>query len=81
MYRTGALQYLLSKNGNGNTSKELSELKEQIAILQNNHLHTLEEKLEDIKILLKSHIELEQKNYEKQIENHYKLMEKIDGRN
>ena len=53
MYRTGTLQYLLSKNGNGgkemNGSKEIIELKEQIAAIQNNHLHTLSEKLDDVK--------------------------------
>jgi len=44
LWRTGFLKELLKngKNGNG----EVAELKEQIATLQDNHLHTLGEKMD-----------------------------------
>lgn len=82
MYRTGTLQYLLSKNGNGN--KEMGELKEQITMLKNNHLHELAEKLDDIKDELKEHTKKFDEHFKIETENQYllkSLIEKNDRRN
>lgn len=69
MYRTGTLQYLLSKNGNGNN--EISELKEQITMLGDNHLHELSEKLDKIIEQNSEHLQYEKENsfYLKQLIN------------
>lgn len=66
MYRTGALQYLLSKNGNGHS--EISELKEQIATLQNNHLHEISEKLDDVKKAIEKNTEALSRSVDKTTE-------------
>ena len=51
LYRNGILQLLLNKNGNGK-HKELEELKEQIAEMNENHLHEINNKLDKIVELL-----------------------------
>ena len=49
LWRAGVLRFLLTKNGNGNSSREIEELKQQLELLTENHLHQLQEGITSIK--------------------------------
>lgn len=60
--RFGILEKILpnKKNGsNGNGHKEIIELKEQISILQDNHLHAIVTQLEEMNKKFDEHMKIE----------------------
>lgn len=60
LYKVGLLQFLLDlkKNGKNGNGKELQELKNQVEMLGENHLHEIAQKLDIIKTNSQIEIEL-----------------------